>query len=117
APDATRAETGHLETTGTGPARMDTTLAEPALIEPHGAGLSKNGVHENAGSFGNKVFETPSPPDPAGDRATPINFDVDPADDIAASINFDADPIGDRAASSHFTADLAGDGAAFTHRG
>jgi ATP-binding cassette subfamily C protein/ATP-binding cassette subfamily C protein CydD len=72
------------------PTRVETAPTNPARV-----GSPKNGVHENTGRFGNKVFETPSAPAPAGDGA----------------------------ASTHFTLDLAGDGdptgegAAFTHRG
>ncbi|HTA96391.1 MAG TPA: thiol reductant ABC exporter subunit CydD [Solirubrobacteraceae bacterium] len=65
--------------------------------------LPDNGVHKNTGKFRNKVFETPSTPDPAGGGA--------------ASSHFDTDLTGNGATSSHFDADLAGDGATSIRRG
>jgi ATP-binding cassette, subfamily C, bacterial CydCD len=96
APNAARAETGHVEATITNPARVDTTRVEPAPIKPSGAESPNNGVHENTGKFGNKIFGTPSTPAPACDGAASAHFTLDPAGDGA---------------------DPAGDGAAFTHRG
>jgi ATP-binding cassette, subfamily C, bacterial CydCD len=58
--------------------RADMAPVEPAPIKLPGAGLPDNGVHENTGRFGNKVFETPSTTDPAGNEAAPTH---DPADD------------------------------------
>ncbi len=117
APSPIRAETGQVELTPAGAVRADTTRVEPALIKAPGAGLPKNGVHENTGKFGNKVFETPSTPDPAGDRAASTNFTPDPAGDEAASPHFTPDPAGDEAASPHFTPDPASDEAASPRRG
>ncbi len=106
----TRVEPGQLEPVSAGPARANTAPVEPAPIKLPGAGLPKNGVHENTGSFGNKVFETPFTADPAGDGAAYTPFTADLAGDGAASTHFTLDPAGDGA-------DPAGDGAAFTHRG
>jgi ATP-binding cassette subfamily C protein CydCD len=76
------------------PARADTARVEPALTDAAGAGFPKNGVHENTGRFGNRVFETPSTPAPTGDGAASTHFTLDPAGD-------EADPAGDEAAFTH----------------
>ena len=84
APNPTRAETGQTETASAG-AHADTARVEPSLTNPAGVGYPKNGVHENTGKFGNKVFGTPSAPDPAGDSATSSHLNADPAGDGATS--------------------------------
>jgi ATP-binding cassette, subfamily C, bacterial CydCD len=48
-----------------GAASVDTAPAGAAAAKPVGVVLLQNGVPENTGKFGNKVFETPSTPDPA----------------------------------------------------
>ena len=61
--------------------------------------LAENRVHENTGKFRNKVFETPSTPDPTGDRATSSHLNADPASDKATSNHLDADRAGEGATS------------------
>ncbi len=84
-PPAPSTETGQLEPVPVGAARADTVRLETALIKHPGVGLSQNGVHENTGGFGHKVFETPSTPDPARNRADSTHFTPDPTGDGAAS--------------------------------
>jgi ATP-binding cassette, subfamily C, bacterial CydCD len=59
--------------------------AEQVFAVLAGAELPKNGVHENTGRFGNKVFETPSTPNPASDAVVSTHFTPDPASDRATS--------------------------------
>jgi ABC-type transport system involved in cytochrome bd biosynthesis fused ATPase/permease subunit len=111
-----RLGTGRLGTVSAG-AHADTARVEPALTNPAGVVSLKNGVHENTGKFGNKVFETPSTPNPASDIATSNHLDTDLASHTATSNHLDTDLASHTATSNHLDTDLAGDGATSIRRG
>jgi len=89
--------------------RADTAPVEAA--DPDEVVLLENGVHENTGKFGNRVFETPSTPGPA--RAEFSKNGVPENTGRFRNRVFETSPT----AGQPFTADPAGDGVCSTPPG